>query len=57
MYEEHPRSGRTKIAYHNIDFLDDEFPRIGEIKKDPKLYELQLDLQLSLGAGKDVNSC
>ena len=52
MYREHPHGGMTEIASRNVDFLEDEFPSIGEIKKDLELYELQQDLQPSLGEGR-----
>ena len=41
MYREHPNGGVTEIESHNVDFLEDEFPSVGEIKKDLELYELQ----------------
>jgi len=41
MYGEHPNGGMTKIKSRNVDFLENEFPSIGEIKKDLELYELQ----------------
>jgi len=44
-----------EIDFYNVDFLEDEFPSIGEIKKDLKLYELQQDLQPSLSK-EDLNS-
>jgi len=47
-YGEHPNGDTTVIESHNVDFLEDEFPSIGEIKKDLEFYELQQDLQLSL---------
>jgi len=56
MYGEHPNGGMTEIESHNVDFLEDKFPRIGEIKKDLELYELQQDLQPCLGEGEDLNS-
>jgi len=34
MYEEHPSDGMTEIESRNVDFLEDEFPTIGETKKD-----------------------
>ena len=33
MYGEHPNGGMIEIESRNVDFLEDEFPRIGEIKK------------------------
>ena len=41
MYREHPNGGMTEIESRNVDFLEDEFPSVGEIKKDLDLYELQ----------------
>jgi len=49
MYREHSNGGMTKIESRNVDFLEDVFPSIGEIKKDIELYELQQNLQPSLG--------
>jgi len=40
MYGERPNSGMTEMDSHNVYFLDNEFPSIGEIKKDLELYEL-----------------
>jgi len=33
MYGEHPNGGMMKIDFRNVNFLQDEFPSIGEIKK------------------------
>ena len=43
-YREHPNGGMPKIESRKVDFFEDEFPSIGEIKKDLELYELQQDL-------------
>ena len=56
MYGEHLNNGMTEIESSNVDFLEDEFPSIGEIKKNLELYELQQDLQPSLSEGEDLNS-
>ena len=40
MYWEHPNGSMTEIESRNIDFLEDEFPSVGEIKQDLQLYEL-----------------
>jgi len=40
MFGEHPNGGMTKIDSHNVEFLEDEFSSVGEIKKDLNLYEL-----------------
>ena len=52
MYGEHPNDGMEEVDSRNVDFLEDEFPSIGEVKKDSQLYELQQDL--SLGEGEDL---
>jgi len=46
-----------EIESHNVDFLEDEFQSIGEIKKDLKPYELQQHLQPFANEGEDLNSC
>jgi len=56
MYGEHPNGGMTEIESRNVDFFEDEFPSIGEIKKDLELYELQQDLQPFVSEGEDLNS-
>ena len=33
MYGEHPNGGLTEIESRNVDFLEDEFPSIGESKR------------------------
>lgn len=53
MYGEHPNGGMTEVDSRNVNFLEDEFPSIGEIKKDLELYELQ---QPSLGEGEDFDT-
>jgi len=56
MYGEHPNGGMEDRDSHNVEFLEVEFPSIGEIKKDLELYELQQDLQPSLGEREHLNS-
>jgi len=56
MYKEHPNSGMIEIEFRNVNFLEDEFPSISEIKKDLELYELQQAVQPSLGKEEDLNS-
>ena len=41
IYREHPNVGMTEIDSRNVDFLENEFPTIGERKKDVELFELQ----------------
>ena len=38
---EHLNGSMTKVYSHNVEFLEDEFPSVGEIKKDLKLYKLR----------------
>ena len=40
MYGKHLDGGIIEIESRSVDLLEDEFPNIGEIKKDLKLYEL-----------------
>jgi len=46
----------TEIDSRNINFLEDEFPTIGEIKKDVALFELQQDIEPSFDEGENLNS-
>ena len=52
MYGEHPNGSMNELDSRNVDFLEDEFQSIGEVKKDLQLYELQQNL--SLGKGEDL---
>jgi len=56
MYGEHPNGEMIEIESRTVNFLEDKYPSIGEIKKDLELYELQQDLQTSLGEAEDLNS-
>jgi len=56
MYEEHPNGGMIGIDFRNVDFFKDEFPTIGEIKKDVELFELQQDIQPSFSEAGNLNS-
>ena len=56
MYGEHLDGGMTEVDSRNVEFFEDEFLSIGEIKQDIALYELPLDDQLSLGEGEDLNT-
>ena len=56
MYGEHPNGCMTEIDSRNIDFLENEFPTIGEVKKDVELFELQQDIQPSFSEGKNLDS-
>ena len=46
----------TEIDSRNVDFLEDEFPTIGEVKKDVELFELQQNIQPSFGEGENLDS-
>ena len=56
MYGEHPNGGMTEIDSRNVDFLEDEFPTIGEVKKDVELFELQQNIPPSFGEGENLDS-
>jgi hypothetical protein len=43
MYGEHPNGGMTKIESRNIDFIETDFPSIGDANRDLDLYELEED--------------
>ena len=40
MYGEHLNGGMKEVDSRNVDFLKDEFPSLGDVKKDSQLYEL-----------------
>jgi len=56
MYGEHPNGGMTEVDSHNVEFLEDDFSSIGEIKNDVALFGLPLDDQLSLNEEEDLNT-
>ncbi|KAK2990763.1 hypothetical protein RJ640_007433 [Escallonia rubra] len=41
MYGEHPNGGRTEIESRDVDFIESDFPSIGEASKNLDLYELE----------------
>jgi hypothetical protein len=43
MYGEHPNGGMTEIESHDIDFIETDFPSIGDANRDLNLYELEED--------------
>ena len=55
MYGEHSNGGMKEVDSRNVDFLEDEFPSLGEVKKDTQFYELQHDLTLSEGENLYTN--
>ena len=56
MYEEYSNGGMIEIDSYNVDFLEDEFPTIGEVKKDAELFELQQDIQQFFGEEENLDS-
>ncbi|KAK2991287.1 hypothetical protein RJ640_024552 [Escallonia rubra] len=40
MYGEHPNGGRTEIESRDVDFIESDFPSIGDASKNLDLYEL-----------------
>ena len=43
MYGEHPTGGMTEIESRDIDFIETDFPSIGDANRDLDLYELEED--------------
>uniref|UniRef100_A0A2N9FRW6 CCHC-type domain-containing protein n=1 Tax=Fagus sylvatica TaxID=28930 RepID=A0A2N9FRW6_FAGSY len=43
MYGEHPNGGMTEIESRDIDFIETDFPSIGDANRDLDLYELEED--------------
>jgi hypothetical protein len=43
MYGEHPNGGMTEIESHDINFIETDFPSIGDANRDLDLYELEED--------------
>ncbi|KAL0396346.1 UNVERIFIED_CONTAM: Copia protein [Sesamum calycinum] len=41
MYGEYPNKGMTEIESRDVDFLEEDFPSISEVKGNPELYELR----------------
>ncbi|KAL0404450.1 UNVERIFIED_CONTAM: hypothetical protein Sradi_2085800 [Sesamum radiatum] len=41
MYGEHPDKGMTEIESRDVDFLEEDFPSISEVKENLELYELR----------------
>ena len=42
MYSELPNRELTEIKSHNVNFMENDFHNIGEVKKSLKHYELQI---------------
>jgi hypothetical protein len=43
MYGEHHNGGMTEIELRDIDFIETDFPSIGDANRDLDLYELEED--------------
>uniref|UniRef100_A0A2N9I383 Reverse transcriptase Ty1/copia-type domain-containing protein n=1 Tax=Fagus sylvatica TaxID=28930 RepID=A0A2N9I383_FAGSY len=43
MYGEHPNGGMTELELRDIDFIETDFPSIGDANRDLDLYELEED--------------
>ena len=43
MYGKHPNGGMTEIELRNINFIETDFPSIGNANRDLDLYELEED--------------
>ena len=41
MYGEHPEGGMVEIDSRDVNFMENEFPNVGELKQNLELYELQ----------------
>jgi hypothetical protein len=41
MYGEHPNGGMTEIESRDIDFIETDFPSIGDANRDLNLYKLE----------------
>ena len=41
MYGEHPEGGMVEIDSRDVNFLENEFPNVGELKENFELYELE----------------
>ena len=46
MYGEHPDRGRTKIDSRDVEFIENDFPKLGDTVKNLDLYELEKDEEL-----------
>jgi hypothetical protein len=55
MYGEHPNGGMIEIELRDIDFIETDFPSIGDANRDLDLYELEEDEGIlpSLSEGGD----
>uniref|UniRef100_A0A2N9GLJ0 Integrase catalytic domain-containing protein n=1 Tax=Fagus sylvatica TaxID=28930 RepID=A0A2N9GLJ0_FAGSY len=56
MYGEHPNGGLTEIESHDIDFIETDFPSIGDANRDLDLYELEEDEGTLPSSSEDQDS-
>jgi len=56
MFGGHPNGAMMEIHSCNVEFLEDEFLSIVEVKMDLVFYELQEDNSLSFDEGKNLNT-
>ena len=41
MFGEHPDGGKTEVDSHDVDFIENDFPSIGDVNESLDLYELE----------------
>ena len=41
MFGEHPDGGKTEVDSRDVDFIENDFPRIGDVNESLDLYELE----------------
>ena len=41
MFGEHPDGGKTEMDSHDVDFIENDFPSIGDVNESLNLYELE----------------
>ena len=41
MFGEHPDGGKTEVDLHDVDFIENDFPNIGDVNESLDLYELE----------------
>ena len=56
MYGKHPNGGMTEIELRNINFIETDFPSIGNANRDLDLYELEEDESTLSSSNEDGGS-
>ena len=56
MYNEHPDGGMTKIESHNVDFIENVFPNIDEVKRVLNSMSCKKKTFQSLKDGRELQS-